>query len=62
MVFLLMFWLGCAIALVLKLTWPRPPQKTVVVLDPKPPTYLEVNPANEEKSSRFAMIEGKEKS
>jgi hypothetical protein len=57
MAFLFMFWLGCAIALVLKLTWPRPPQKPVVVLDPKPPTYLEANPVTEEKSSRFELIE-----
>lgn len=62
MAFLMLFWLGCAIALVLKLTLPKPPVKKPVVLDSPPPTYVEVNPVTEEKTSRFAMIEGREKS
>ena len=62
MAFLFMFWLGCAIALALKLASARIPKKPVVVLDPKPLTYVEAQPVTEEKSSRFAMIEGKEKS
>lgn len=57
MAFLMLFWLGCAIALILKLTWPKPPVKPPVVLSSPPPTYVEANPVTEEKTSRFALIE-----
>lgn len=58
MPFLVLFWLGCALALLLKLFWPRRPVvKPPVALAEPPPTYVEVNPVTHARGSRFVFIE-----
>lgn len=73
MAFLFLFWLGCAIALVLKMASAWSPAKKSVSLDPKPLTYTEaqtmpsphgpegrfVDLEEGDKTSRFSLIEGR---